>query len=314
MLTPVTVAFKSAISAGRHTDNIKGHPLNKHRVKRPLFNTRIAKLTSVLAILWHASVAAEHSDTSVPTVNIHVAVAANFRNTLNELIKQFNQTQAPERPFNVIVSSSASGSLYQQILHGAPYDIFLSADSRYPQRLAETLALPAPRTYAMGKLLLWHPQYAHLAIEDLTQLTLAIANPKTAPYGRAGKQVLARLNRHKNGQLVTGNNVAQVFQFTHSGNVDVGFIAASQLQQFPDPLTKTRFFDVPQTWYDPIKQQGLQLRNFDKHSHTTTFFEFLFSDHSQQWIAANGYQSNHNGVTLPAVQAQLNGQTPINQP
>ena len=160
---------------------------------------------------------------------LSVAVASNFSETLKRLEPHFAAATGHE----LRISTASSGKLYAQIVHGAPYDLFLSADSERPARLEiDGLAVEGSRmTYALGALLLWMPG-GKPGEEPLRTLSsgnfgrLAIANPKTAPYGRAAREVLESLQlwNKLQGKLVRGENVSQAFQFAASGGADLVLI------------------------------------------------------------------------------------------
>ena len=125
---------------------------------------------------------------------IRVAVAANFKPVLDVLAEQFEQ----KHNARVLVSSASSGILYNQITHGAPFDLFLSADDELPARLEQDgLIVPGSRqTYAYGRLVLWSHLDNPLTLTTLDKYKgrLAIANPALAPYGLAAQQTLEKMN------------------------------------------------------------------------------------------------------------------------
>ena len=142
--------------------------------------------------------------------NAQVAVAANFAQTLKQLIPLYTKGHPDDR---IGVTVASTGKLAAQIRQGAPYDIFLAADQRRPAELAqEGLLLPASiRTYAQGILVLWTPtRGVPLGPESLRQgnvQPLALANARTAPYGVAAEAVLARVNLPVAVKQVTAENV-----------------------------------------------------------------------------------------------------------
>lgn len=176
------------------------------------------------------------SVTSADTLNI--ATASNFRPVLEQLTQTFSEQQNAEGTDHKInISSTSSGVIYAQIVQGAPFHLFFSANESYPEKLvasglgmADTLA-----TYAIGKLVLVSRGKGSdidgkSAAEILSKAKrIAIANPRTAPYGIAAMEVLERLGVADESQskLVVGNNIAQAWQFFHSGNADVAIVAVS---------------------------------------------------------------------------------------
>lgn len=173
----------------------------------------------------------------VQAANIHIAAAANLRFVLPELIEKFEQQTGK----HAMVSYAASGTLTAQILHDAPFDIFLSASPQYIQRLTEAqLTKDDPVNYAKAQLALFVPNDSKFNINDgLQGLTLAlehgvlsrvaIANPKHAPYGKIAKKELQNAGVWKNIQphLIIAENALQAVQFTLTSSVDAGLIPYS---------------------------------------------------------------------------------------
>jgi molybdate transport system substrate-binding protein len=177
------------------------------------------------------------ADTS-NTNNLSIATASNFRPVLEKLSEAFsNQKSVDIADHQINISSASSGVLYAQILQGAPFQLFFSANESFPKKLVaggygepETLA-----TYAIGKLVLVSRNKGddfinENPVEILSKAQrIAIANPRTAPYGEAAIEVLENLGviEESKPKLVMGNNIAQAWQFFHSGNADVTIVAAS---------------------------------------------------------------------------------------
>ncbi len=217
-----------------------------------------------------------------------VAVASNFADTARLLAERF-QARSGHR---VRLSSASSGKLYAQIRNGAPFDLFLSADARRPRKLVEAgLALPeSRRTYALGRLVFWAPGTTGDAAACRKQLEkagrLAMANPRTAPYGAAAAQVLEALGIRPE-KRVLGENVAQAHAFTASRAVDGGLVAAAQLQgQEPEGCR----WPVPESLHAPIEQQMVLLQRGKKNPAALAFHRFLLSREAAALIEAAGYQ------------------------
>lgn len=224
------------------------------------------------------------------TLPLRIAVAANFAPVLELLIPQFiEQTQIP-----VQIISAASGTLFLQIYHGAPFDIFLSADSTRPQKLKEAnlIFVDSLHTYAYGQLALWSANDL-ITIEAFADLkndqSFAIANPKTAPYGKAAKEALESLNlwSQLKSNLVTGININQTFQQVRSQAVKVGIVANSQLVM--NQLTGTV---IPSHYHQPIKQQIVILKSSIQAGNAQIFSDFLLSPKIQQQLLTLGYASS----------------------
>lgn len=196
------------------------------------------------------------------------------------------------------ISPGSSGRLYAQIVNGAPYDLFFSADQEKPQLLIEAgLANPQSRfTYATGSLVLWwritdrHPKDA---LDSLTLNKLAMANPRLAPYGAAASQVLEALalTAAYQGRIVMGENINQTFQFVISGNVDAGFIAQSQLYQNGE-LTRGTGWVVPSELHDPIRQDAVIISSSKNSEVAEAFMAYLQSAEAVNIISGFGYQAD----------------------
>jgi molybdate transport system substrate-binding protein len=198
---------------------------------------------------------------------VRVAAAADLNVALGAVIAAFGAAH----DVDVAVSYGSSGAFYAQLLNQAPFDLFLSADLEYPNRLAARgLTLPQTEfTYAVGHLVLWAPISSPLAIErdGFTALTdesithLAIANPEHAPYGRAAVAALksAGIYDRLQPKLVLGENVGQAMQFAQSGAAEAALVARS-LTFAPSVKGTGRVFEVPTDSYPRIDQGGVIMR------------------------------------------------------
>ena len=219
---------------------------------------------------------------------LRIAVASNFSEPMRALSQRFESRTG--QPLRLIFGST--GKLYAQIRNGAPFDIFFAADSKRPLRLEqEGRIIPGSRfSYARGQLVLWSPTLSS-PLEQLQQAEgeryLALANPKLAPYGLAAQQVLQKLGLWQGLQrrIVRGENIGQTFQFVHSGNAELGFVALAQLQQ-PEQSTPGYRWAIPLEDYDPIIQQAVLLNDS---AAARAFIEFIASDEAQQLITEYGY-------------------------
>ena len=221
---------------------------------------------------------------------IRVAVASNFRQVMAELATLFEAATGHE----VTVIPGSSGKHYAQIVHGAPFDAFFSADAERPLRLErERRIQPGSRfTYAIGKLVLWSPREDFVDPEGkvLTMGSfghLAIANPQLAPYGAAAREVLQSLGiwERLTGKLVRGENIGQTFQFVVSGNADLGFVSRAQLKMPGRPFGGSAW-DPPQSLYSRIDQQAVLL---DDSAAGRAFMAFVQSEESRALIRTYGY-------------------------
>jgi molybdate transport system substrate-binding protein len=221
--------------------------------------------------------------------SIHLAVASNFAPTAQVLADRFKDLAHDE----VIISSASSGKLYLQIKQGAPFDIFLSADTDKPKKLyKEGYGLEAPQNYATGRLVLWSREIDLLTrTENPLNITdikrLAIANPATAPYGAAAKEVIDHLTFPPvSWQLIQGDNIAQTYQFAKTGNVDAAFIAQSQAIHEMSGY----FWPVPRTLHSPLQQAALLLNNAQNKPEAQAFYRFIFSTEAKEILKQQGYE------------------------
>ena len=226
---------------------------------------------------------------------IRVAVASNFYPAIKEIALQYElKTTSLAQNHKVILIPGSSGKHYSQILNGAPFDVFLSADSLRPSLLErkELSEKNSRFTYAIGRLVLWSPKNnLEVNIETLFQKNfrfLAIANPKIAPYGIAAKEALKSLSLWKDIQekIIRGENIAQTFQFVDSGNAKLGFVSYSQLVN-PNYPVEGSFWEIPQNLYRPIEQQAVLLKNSELGK---DFLAFLQTEKSLNIITKNGYR------------------------
>ena len=225
---------------------------------------------------------------------LHVAVASNFIFPIKELSREFENTTGNK----VAVISGSTGKLYAQIYQGAPFDVFLAADATRPELLEkEGIGVPGSRfTYAVGRLVLWSAKSelpSKLGLQVLGQNDfryMAIANPKTAPYGKAAEQVLRKTGYWEKIQsrLVRGENISQTLQFLITGNAQIGFISLSQLNSKRGPRGGTSWL-VPPNLYEPIEQQVILLQHANSSHVAQEFLKFLKSKKSQRIIKNYGY-------------------------
>ena len=226
--------------------------------------------------------------------DVRLAVAANFTDTTRELITAFAKTSGLEAS----ASFGSTGKLYAQIENGAPFDVFMAADSRRPELLESSgLGITGTRfTYAQGKLVLWSPKSGlftdgkNWLIQDHFS-RLAIANPKTAPYGLAAEQFLTRAGLWDSLQakLVRGDSISQTFQFVASGNTQAGLIALSQALAWKH--NSGTLWSVPQEDYAPIDQQAILLTRSQDKEAARQWLEFLVSPEARAIIASYGYDT-----------------------
>jgi len=219
----------------------------------------------------------------------NVAVAANFTEPAKEIAALFKEKTANQ----AILSFGASGPIFTQISHDAPFQVFLSADEERPKAALDGgYAVPGSLfTYAIGKLVLWS------RVVDVTKgaealkagafAKLAIANPAAAPYGTAAIETMKALNVYDalKPKLVQGNSIAQTFQFVDTRNAEVGFVAFSQLFG----VTAGTRWVVPQNLYAPIRQDAVLLKKGANDEASKAFLGFLKGPEARAIIEKFGY-------------------------
>jgi molybdate transport system substrate-binding protein len=231
---------------------------------------------------------------------VQVAVAANFSKTMQSLVTEFEKNY----DYQIALSFGSSGKFYAQIKQGAPYELFFSADQAKPEVLQqEGLVVAGSRfTYAIGRLVVWtvRPDFANkieIKLKYGAFNKLAIANPKLAPYGAATLQVLSHLGLIDDTQArwVRGENIAQTYQFVHSGNADLGFVALSQLLGRKN-MIEGFYWLVPDNMHQPIKQDVVLLKRAAQSQGAKTFLDFIHTEKAQTIIAEYGYTTSNGGL------------------
>jgi len=218
--------------------------------------------------------------------SLKIAVASNFKVTLEEIVSRY-QLQYKQK---ILISSGSTGILYNQIRHGAPFDLFLSADSERAELIENSaIGIKGSRfTYAQGALAFWNPK-SNNPVEQSSlvnyQGRVAIANPKLAPYGLAAKQALISLQMWSKLSYIKGNNVAQTYQFVDTGNIEAGFVAYSLLLQ----NNASNYYLLPVESYEPILQQAVKLKASNKKEAAQHFIDFLQSQEIKRLIQSKGY-------------------------
>jgi molybdate transport system substrate-binding protein len=249
--------------------------------------------------MWFLSGFAGQVYATEATKPLHIAVASNFLATMQNLVEAYTRSS----DITIRISAASSGKLYAQARHGAPYDIFFSADQDKIDKLIEAgLANDRYRiTYAIGQLALWS-RASQNEIAPKQILTsgayekLAIANPKHAPYGMASVEVLDNLSlTETQRKLIFAENINQCFQYTMTGNADLGFVALSQLKQ----KNRERYWLIPQALYTPIKQDAVILNKSQHTRSAIAFIQFIASPAARNIISNYGYleprnQGNHD--------------------
>ena len=251
--------------------------------------------TRMLAVLCLLVALSGLSAPAARAEELNVAVAANFFATLQKLAPKFERASGDK----LLLSSGSSGQFYTQIREGAPFDLLLSADADRPRQLeTDGLAIPGSRfTYAVGTLVLWSPKAGVVdhdgkVLDGSGYRMIGIAEPHNAPYGAAAQQVLAslglwdKLNQDK--KLAVGENINQAWQFAASGNVDMAFVALSQVSS--DGVIAGSYWLPPQSLYAPLDQDAVILTRTGKRAAAAAFMNWLRKDpQAIATIKAAGY-------------------------
>ena len=223
---------------------------------------------------------------------VAAAVAANFSAPMQAIAPLFAQATGHEAQ----LSFGATGKFYAQINNGAPFDVLLSADSSTPSKLAAEKAAVATSqiTYAQGQLLLWSAQPGYVdgagaVLKTGTWKHLALANPKLAPYGAAGQEVLQQLGVDATGRTVLGENIAQTYQFVASGNAQLGFVAAPQVMK-DGQLQSGSAWVIPQALYSPIRQDAIVLEHGRNNPAAQALLDYLQTPAARAIMQAYGYR------------------------
>ncbi|MGI9101526.1 MAG: molybdate ABC transporter substrate-binding protein [Terriglobales bacterium] len=231
---------------------------------------------------------------AVGAQTLTVAAAADLGPALRQLAVDFQERTG----IKVALVLGSSGSLATQIEHGAPYDVFLSADMAFPHRLVnEGHGAGEVRLYAMGKLVLWVLNSSGIDVRALGFKTLtapgvrkiAIANPAHAPYGRAAVAALRGANLYEplKSRLVLGETVSQAAEFVSSGNAQVGIVPLS-LALASELAQKGRWWKIPANTYPPIEQGGIVLKK-STNAAAETFMRYLTSSAAAAVLRRSGF-------------------------
>ncbi len=262
----------------------------KKRIIRIDFTRALSKGKSVILVtcclFLFTTCASKRSD------KLTIAAAANTQFVMEALVESFTKSSGIE--CETIIGSS--GKLTAQIKGGAPFNIFISADMKYPALLFEdNYTLEAPKIYAHGQLVLWtmiegiQPSLDLLSAEDIGHI--ALANPKTAPYGLAAMEVLNHygLSESLVSKLVYGESISQTNQFINSGAAEIGFTAKSVVLS-PQMLGKGHWVEIARDAYTPIAQGVVILKqDEDQLEQAQKFYDFLFSDKGKEILDKFGY-------------------------
>jgi molybdate transport system substrate-binding protein len=247
--------------------------------------SRISRLAITLALLlfgqasWSATVL--------------VAVAANFSKPMTEIAGEFEKATG----HSAKLSLGSSGKFVSQLKSGGPFEVFLSADEKGPEKL-EQVSLTVPTTrfvYALGKLVLWSTKLGYVddqgkILETGNFKHLALANPKLAPYGIAAVDVLKKMKLFEKLQplFVQGENIAQTYHFISTANAELGFVALSQVIEKGKIINGSGWI-IPDNLYTPIRQTAVLMKKGAKNPAAAALIDYLKSKPALAIIKTYGY-------------------------
>ena len=226
---------------------------------------------------------------------INIAVAANVSYAINDLIAEFHKSH-PNTQVGVTLGSS--GKLTAQIKNGAPYNLFMAANMKYPTALyTDKIATTEPMIYAQGSLAMLSAKKVDFSkgimlASDSTIVKIAIANPKTAPYGKAAVEAMinAKIYDEVKGKYVFAESISQTVSYTLTAT-DIGFIAKSSL--YSPKMTQYKeginWSDVDPTLYTPINQGIVILSNAKQNGEVKAFYDFILSSKAKEIFKRFGY-------------------------
>ena len=264
-----------------------------------LMLTACSKEQTTQPIQSDADNTTEHNQT------LRIAAAANLSDVLPEIIAGY-KTDKNLPAQEIEVTYASSGKLYAQIISGAPYDIFLSANQEFPAKLAKEkldnlksadITTYQPFTYTQGQLALYsttkslqglNPTALNELLTTGSDSKITIANPELAPYGQSAQAYLQAQNIFdtltEQNRIIQAENIGQAFQYAHTGNVDYGFVAQSQLTAIK--ATPEQFYTLAPDSYPAILQDGIVLSDATA---ATDFSNYLRAPAGQQYFSKAGY-------------------------
>ena len=232
---------------------------------------------------------------SIFASQINIAVAANVSYAINKLIEEFNKTN-PDTEVQVTLGSS--GKLTAQIKNGAPFNIFMSANMKFPQALYdENIAITKPVIYAQGALAMLTVKKVDFSeginlIKKNSIEKIAVANPKTAPYGAAAIEAItnAKLYDEVKDKFVYAESISQTVTYAITA-ADIGFIAKSSLydEKMSEYKENINWVDVNPSLYTPINQGIVIINNAKENKEVKAFYDFILSPSAQKIFKEYGY-------------------------
>jgi molybdate transport system substrate-binding protein len=255
------------------------HPTSRSRLKA------LTRFFSAIGLMASLSTPAQADE-------VQVAVASNFTAAMQKIAADFEK----DTGHKALLSFGATGKFYAQIQNGAPFEVLLAADDETPLKLEKAGLASRRFTYALGRLVLWSPKAG--VVDDKGEVLkrgdfkhLALANPKTAPYGTAALEVLKKLGLLEilTPKIVQGENIAQTHQFVATGNAELGFVALSQVYKDGKIATGSAWI-VPTTLHTPLRQDAALLEKGKDKIAALALLKYLQGDKARAIIKSYGYE------------------------
>lgn len=223
-----------------------------------------------------------------------IVVAANLKTAMDSIAKVYRQ-ENPKATFQILYGSS--GKFYEQIVNGAPFDVFFSADMHYPNKLKNNkLVISAVKLYAVGQIAIWSkkidPKIQKMnALLDPKVKKISIANPVTAPYGAKALESMKfyKVYNKIKPNLVYGENIAQAAQFVAFGAADIGIIALSDVLSPAMKKEHGKYYVIPQESHTPLTQGCVILKHGKGNATATKFYDYISSSKAKAILSYYGY-------------------------
>lgn len=250
-----------------------------------MYRPLLRLLPALMAMLASASVLAEE---------VQVAVAANFTAPMKLIAADFEK----DTGHKTVLSFGATGKFYAQITNGAPFDVFLAADTETPAKLEKEGAAVSGSgfTYATGRLVLWSAKPGVVDDKGAVLLRgdfkhLAIAAPKLAPYGAAAIETMTKVGLLPSlePKLVQGESIGQTFSMIASGNAELGFVALSQVYE-DGKIKSGSAWTVPTNLHSPIRQDAVLLTRAKNNQAAVQLVAYLKTEKAKNVIRSFGYE------------------------
>lgn len=216
--------------------------------------------------------------------NLNICTASNFLTTLKIIKNEFEK----ENNCNIIISSDSTTNIYTKIVNGAPFDIFISADTKHVKLLKEkNLTINDDYIYALGILILLNKEINTNKIKKNIK-NISISNPKLSPYGKATQLFIKNTKLKINNDIIYGSNVNQVHNFIISENSKLGFISLSQI--INKKTEKNNYWIIPEYLYPQITQKITIIKNNKNLKLSIKFMDYIKSKKIQDLILNSGYK------------------------